>query len=175
MYSGGKTFQQVTQATHRKERGNALFAKGSYREAIEIWGSAIGLVAGAASSRATDLIVVLRTNRAAGYLKIGDPERALGECECALAASPRCVKALFRKAQAHNMLGSHHEALRAAMALKRVDPSNARCVALISIIEDAMDVLDSDAILVQYVSASLPRPDEEAGTKYDEGMGCRVA
>ena len=78
-------------ANELREQGNIAVQRKKFEEASRLYSSAIGLSAGDCR---------LFFNRALCYLKLGQPQKALDDCEKCLALNPNYSKALHRKAWA---------------------------------------------------------------------------
>ena len=78
-------------ANQLREQGNLAVQSQKYKEASELYSSAIGLSAGDYR---------LFSNRALCYLKLAQPQKALDDCEKCLSLKPNYSKALQRKAWA---------------------------------------------------------------------------
>lgn len=102
-------------AVRRREKGNEAFkeqnfpqAATSYTEALALWSE--------------DHITL--TNRAAAFLKMGHPEKALKDSEAAIAAEPKWVKAHFRKGLSLHALGRYADAVQALGIASGIDDKN---------------------------------------------------
>lgn len=93
----------------KREKGNSLYSRGDYSDAIQCYTKALTILDTAGASvddRQEDLQSLLDvkvkcyTNLAAAQLKVGAYDAAEQSCSSALAVQPKNVKALFRKAKA---------------------------------------------------------------------------
>ncbi|XP_068689388.1 uncharacterized protein [Montipora foliosa] len=80
--------QWEKKANQLREEGNYAVGQGKYKEASELYSKAIGLSAG--DHR-------LFSNRSLCYLKLGEPHKALEDCDKCLSLMPNFSKALQRK------------------------------------------------------------------------------
>ncbi|XP_049879215.1 protein unc-45 homolog B [Pectinophora gossypiella] len=102
-----------------KNKGNEAFKAENFEEAISLYSKAISL----SDKDSRDAATYLK-NRAAAYLKIKDYDKAIKDCDDALAIVPEDPKALFRRAQALETLERFEEAYRDAKTIFTVDPTN---------------------------------------------------
>ncbi|XP_035300552.1 tetratricopeptide repeat protein 12 isoform X2 [Cricetulus griseus] len=86
-----------------KEKGNEAYVKGDYETAIFYYSEGLG--------KLKDM-KVLYTNRAQAYIKLGDYEKALVDCEWALKCDERCTKAYFHMGKAHLAMKNYSKNLR---------------------------------------------------------------
>ncbi|KAJ1912656.1 TOM (translocase of outer membrane) complex component [Tieghemiomyces parasiticus] len=93
--------QRREYATGIKSKGNKFFSGRKYEKAIELYTQALRFVKDP----------VFYANRAAGYNELDRPRDTVADCDAALALDPTYVKALVRRATAHEKLGD----LRPAM------------------------------------------------------------
>lgn len=103
-----------------KEEGNIAFKNEKWKEAIELYSKAINLIH---ETNSKNLVVYLK-NRAAAYLKLGNYEGALEDCNEALEIVPTDPKALYRRCQALEALNRFEEAYRDATQIFKDDPNN---------------------------------------------------
>ena len=83
--------EREEEANKLREQGNLAVQRKKFEEASKLYSSAIGLSAGDYR---------LFCNRALCYLKLGQPQKALDDCEKCLSLNPNYSKALQRKAWA---------------------------------------------------------------------------
>lgn len=102
-------------AVKRREKGNESFkdqnypqAATSYTEALALWSE--------------DHITL--TNRAAAFLKMGHPEKALKDADAAIAVEPKFIKAHFRKGLALHAQGLYADAMKALAVASKIDDGN---------------------------------------------------
>jgi len=98
---GGFEPMEVREQKER-ERGNALFKQGKFREAIRAYTTCIGIWNGSVSAF---------SNRSLCHLKLKDWAKAVADASIALKLDPDHVKALQRRAVARNALGQHRAAI----------------------------------------------------------------
>ncbi|XP_055279012.1 tetratricopeptide repeat protein 12 isoform X3 [Moschus berezovskii] len=97
-----------------KEKGNEAFVRGDYETAILCYSEGL--------EKLKDM-KVLYTNRAQAYIKLGDYQKALVDCDWALKCDEKCTKAYFHMGKAHLALKNYSVNRR---SLNKI--SNARCV-----------------------------------------------
>ena len=107
-----------------KERGNACFKKGNYKEAVELYTNALKICA----TEDKDMIVALYKNRAACWLKLKRHEDAISDCKAAIQLAPSDVKALYRLAQALEGKKLYSEAMKHIKHLLSIDPKNREAI-----------------------------------------------
>lgn len=98
-----------------KSEGNALFAKGEYVKAVELFTKCIELFPDR---------VIPYTNRALCYLRLNQCDEVLNDCNQALSLDFHNVKALFRRAQAYKMQRRYDESMIDLETLLKIDASN---------------------------------------------------
>ena len=111
------------EANELRENGNLAVKSKKFKEALDLYSSAIGLSSGDYR---------LFFNRALCHLKLGQPQNALDDCQQCLSLEPCYSKALQRKAWAlHELVKSGSTELkgqaRAALAVAVHFDSNLRC------------------------------------------------
>ncbi|KAK0044889.1 protein unc-45 B [Biomphalaria pfeifferi] len=102
-----------------REKGNELFKRGNYEEALTYYSRALDSGPLKDSEKA-----VIYKNRAACCLKMNKLEQAAGDATQSLDLSPNDPKALFRRCQAYEQLGRAEDAFKDAILLLKVDPQN---------------------------------------------------
>ncbi|XP_024890662.1 protein unc-45 homolog B-like, partial [Temnothorax curvispinosus] len=100
-----------------KEKGNKEFNKGDWSEALSNYTNALKLPKGGNAEKE-----MFYRNRAAAYLKLGDYEKAIKDCNTSLKIC--CNKALYRRCQALQALKRFEEAYRDAEIIMSSDPNN---------------------------------------------------
>ena len=100
----------------KKGEGNAAFQAGDFKQAAVYYTEAI---------LAFDKDHAVFSNRAACFLKLGQADKALADCDRCLALSPRFVKALFRRGIALMGLNRFEDAAAAFSATLDADPKYA--------------------------------------------------
>nr|XP_044608826.1 tetratricopeptide repeat protein 12 isoform X1 [Equus asinus] len=81
-----------------KEKGNEAFVRGDYETAILLYSEGL--------EKLKDM-KVLYTNRAQAYIKLGDYQKALVDCDWALKCDEKCTKAYFHMGKAHLALKNY--------------------------------------------------------------------
>jgi len=102
-------------AVKRREKGNEAFKEQNYPQAATSYTEALALWS-------QDHITL--TNRAAAFLKMGHPEKALKDAEAAIAVEAKWVKAHFRKGLALHALGRYADAVAALGVASKIDDKN---------------------------------------------------
>ncbi|XP_036114086.1 tetratricopeptide repeat protein 12 [Molossus molossus] len=81
-----------------KEKGNEAFARGAYETAVLCYSEGL--------EKLKDM-KVLYTNRAQAYMKLGDYQKALVDCDWALKCDEKCTKAYLHMGKAHLALKNY--------------------------------------------------------------------
>eukprot|EP00756_Hemistasia_phaeocysticola_P017101 Hpha_TRINITY_DN15519_c0_g3::TRINITY_DN15519_c0_g3_i1::g.105013::m.105013 len=122
---------ELVRAVRRKEEGNRLFRERKYEEALRRYCDAI-----MTSPAGDDNRPAYHCNRALCYLHLASApgvsprakdwyvNQTIHDCTCVLTAHPRNVKALYRRAQAHEISGRCGGALSDLAELLSESPSN---------------------------------------------------
>ncbi|GMI22362.1 hypothetical protein TeGR_g7452 [Tetraparma gracilis] len=114
--------QKAAEAEQHKLEGNDAFGGGEYAQAVLFYSMALDKVS--ASDPPPPLRHVCLSNRAACFLKLGHPEKALKDAgECA-GLEPGYAKGWFRKGLALHAMGRYEEALPALAAAQKIEPGN---------------------------------------------------
>ncbi|XP_066315585.1 uncharacterized protein [Miscanthus floridulus] len=111
-----------SQANDAKAEGNKLFGAGQYEEALSQYEMALQIAAELESSE--DIRAACHSNRAVCFLKLGKHDETIKECTKALELNPTYLKALLRRAEAHEKLEHYDEAIADMKKVIEVDPSN---------------------------------------------------
>ncbi|XP_075402730.1 tetratricopeptide repeat protein 12 [Tenrec ecaudatus] len=96
-----------------KEKGNEAFAKGDYETAVLHYSEGL--------KKLKDM-KVLYTNRAQAYIKLGDYQKALVDCDWALKCDEKCAKAYFHMGKAHLALKNFSESRECYQKILEIDP-----------------------------------------------------
>ncbi|XP_013201641.1 tetratricopeptide repeat protein 12 [Microtus ochrogaster] len=96
-----------------KERGNEAFVKGDYEAAILCYTEGLG--------KLKDM-KVLYTNRAQAYIKLGDYEKALMDCDWALKCDEKCTKAYFHMGKAHLAMKNYNKSRECYQKIGEINP-----------------------------------------------------
>jgi len=110
------------QANDAKAEGNKLFGAGRYEEALSQYEIALQIAAELESSE--DIRSACHSNRAVCFLKLGKHDETIKECTKALELNPSYMKALLRRAEAHEKLEHYDEAIADMKKVIELDPSN---------------------------------------------------
>ncbi|PWZ12127.1 Tetratricopeptide repeat protein 1 [Zea mays] len=111
-----------SQANDAKAEGNKLFGSGQYEEALSKYEMALQIAAELESSE--DIRAACHSNRAVCFLKLGKHDETVKECTKALELNPSYLKALLRRAEAHEKLEHYDEAIADMKKVIEMDPSN---------------------------------------------------
>ncbi|XP_069060849.1 mitochondrial import receptor subunit TOM70 isoform X2 [Pleurodeles waltl] len=103
----------LDRAQAAKNKGNKYFKAGKYEQAIQCYTEAIGLCP---SEKKVDLSTFYQ-NRAAAYEQLQKWEDVIQDCTKAVELNPRYVKALFRRAKAHEKLDNKKQCLEDVTAV----------------------------------------------------------
>jgi tetratricopeptide (TPR) repeat protein len=103
-----------------KLAGTAHLKEGRLKEARDSYSKALALD----KDRKHVEAHIILANRALTQLKLSDPAECKADCTAALALNPRYGKALFRRAQAAEQLGSLADAFQDVRELMRLEPAN---------------------------------------------------
>ena len=112
--------RDAEEAIQRKTKGNELFAKGKFLEAFDEYTEALEyapLDIAFEKNRA-----VFYSNRAACCIELGRNEEAILDCNRALELDSRYLKAILRRARAHENLDQLDECLADMDAALAIDP-----------------------------------------------------
>ncbi|CAO2635152.1 Tetratricopeptide repeat protein 12 [Lemmus lemmus] len=96
-----------------KEKGNDAFVKGDYETAILYYSEGLG--------KLKDM-KVLYTNRAQAYIKLGDYEKALMDCDWALKCDEKCTKAYFHMGKAHMAMKNYSKSRECYQKIGEINP-----------------------------------------------------
>uniref|UniRef100_A0A0A9CZE8 Uncharacterized protein n=1 Tax=Arundo donax TaxID=35708 RepID=A0A0A9CZE8_ARUDO len=111
-----------SQAGDAKAEGNKLFGAGQYEEALSQYETALQIAAELES--AEDICSACHSNRAVCFLKLGRYDDTIKECTKALELNPSYLKALLRRAEAHEKLEHYDGAISDMKKVIELDPSN---------------------------------------------------
>ncbi|KAG6467032.1 tetratricopeptide repeat protein 1-like [Zingiber officinale] len=114
--------KSLNQANDAKEEGNKLFRSGQYEDALLQYEIALQIASELPSS--VDVCSMSHGNRAACFLKLNQYTDAVTECTKALELNPSYIKALVRRAEAHEKLENYEEAIADLKKVIELDPSN---------------------------------------------------
>ncbi|KAM7472880.1 hypothetical protein LguiA_011063 [Lonicera macranthoides] len=113
----------LTQANDAKLEGNKLFGDGRYEEALLRYDVALQLTPPEMPSSA-ELQSICHSNRATCFFKLVKYEDAIKECTKALELNPAYMKALLRRAEAHEKLEHYEETIADMKKILELDPSH---------------------------------------------------
>ncbi|KAG9442954.1 hypothetical protein H6P81_018808 [Aristolochia fimbriata] len=112
----------VDQANDAKMEGNRLFGAGQYEDALLQYTQALQVVP--EMPLTTEIRSICHANSAICYLKLGRYEDTVKEATEALKLNPAYLKALLRRAEAHERLEHFEEAIADMKSVLELDPSH---------------------------------------------------
>ncbi|KAL3629752.1 hypothetical protein CASFOL_026974 [Castilleja foliolosa] len=112
----------LAQANDAKLEGNSLFKAGQFEEALSKYEIAIQVAPDDPSSN--EIRSICHGNRAACFSKLGKHEETIKECTKALELNSSYMKALLRRAEAHENLEQYEESISDMTKILELDPSN---------------------------------------------------
>ncbi|KAK7261935.1 hypothetical protein RIF29_28259 [Crotalaria pallida] len=112
----------LVQANEAKVEGNKLFVDGKFEEALFQYELALQVASDIPSS--VEIRSVCHANRAVCFMKLGKYENTIKECTKALELNPVYLKALVRRAEAHEKLEHFEEAIADMKKTLDIDPSH---------------------------------------------------
>nr|XP_036848724.1 tetratricopeptide repeat protein 12 isoform X1 [Manis javanica]XP_036848725.1 tetratricopeptide repeat protein 12 isoform X1 [Manis javanica] len=148
-----------------KDKGNEAFAKGDYESAVLRYSEGL--------EKLKD-VRVLYTNRAQAYIKLGDYQKALVDCDWALKCDEKCTKAYFHMGKAHLALKNYSGARACYQRISEINPQlQTQVEGYLNHVDlrekadlqekEALEVLDSGkgtAVTTTSLLASLSKPDQ---------------
>ncbi|KAF5921170.1 hypothetical protein HPG69_018570 [Diceros bicornis minor] len=96
-----------------KEKGNEAFVRGDYETAVLCYSEGL--------EKLKDM-KVLYTNRAQAYIKLGDYQKALVDCDWALKCDEKCTKAYFHMGKAHLALKNYGVSRECYQKILEINP-----------------------------------------------------
>ncbi|XP_071077590.1 tetratricopeptide repeat protein 12 isoform X4 [Desmodus rotundus] len=96
-----------------KEKGNEAFVRGNYETAILCYSEGL--------EKLKDM-KVLYTNRAQAYIKLGDYQKAVVDCDWALKCDEKCTKAYFHMGKAHLALKNYSVSRECFQKILEINP-----------------------------------------------------
>ncbi|XP_068652816.1 uncharacterized protein [Aristolochia californica] len=112
----------LDQANDAKVEGNRLFGAGQYEDALYQYTRALQLAPEMPST--TEIRSICNANSAICYLKLGRYDDTIKEATKALKLNPSYLKALLRRAEAHERLEHFEEAIADMKSILELDPSH---------------------------------------------------
>lgn len=112
----------LAEMNEAKVEGNKLFGDGLYEEALLKYDYAIQLAPEMPSL--AEIRSICHNNRATCFFKLEKYEESITECKKALELNPSYMKALLRKAEAHEKLENFEDAITELKKVVELDPSN---------------------------------------------------
>lgn len=108
---------KLKEAERKRTAGNDCFKRSEYSQAAVHYTLALDVLNGQPRS-------IVLANRAACFLKLGEPEKALSDAEEAILLDPHYCKAHFRKGLAFHAQQRYKEALHALAKARDLEPKN---------------------------------------------------
>lgn len=112
----------LDQANDARAEGNRCFGAGQYEDALAQYAIALQIAPEMPSS--SEIRSICHANSAACLLKLEKYDDAIKECTKALELNPTYMKALIRKAEAHEKLENFEEAIADLKKILELDSSN---------------------------------------------------
>nr|CAD1837610.1 unnamed protein product [Ananas comosus var. bracteatus] len=112
----------LNQANDAKAEGNKLFCAGKYDDALSQYEIALQIASEVQSSE--EISSMCHANRAICFSKLGKYDETIKECTKALELNPPYLKALLRRAEAHEKLEHYEEAIADMKKVIELEPSN---------------------------------------------------
>ncbi|XP_059563894.1 tetratricopeptide repeat protein 12 [Myotis daubentonii] len=148
-----------------KGKGNEAFVRGDYETAILCYSEGL--------EKLKDM-KVLYTNRAQAYIKLGDYQKALVDCDWALKCDEKCTKAYFHMGKAHLALKNYSVSRECFQKILEINPQ------LQTQVKDYLDQVDlrekadlqekeaqqlldsgkSTAVTTRHLLGTLSKPDQ---------------
>lgn len=110
----------LTGPEKKKEEGNALFKKGMFEQALEVYTAALKLC----KDEKDEMALAIRNNRAGCYSQLSDFHSVVKETSFVLEHQPDNAKALMRRMQALEPLEKYKQAVEDARHVLRLLPGN---------------------------------------------------
>eukprot|EP00731_Ephydatia_muelleri_P018189 Em0011g229a len=110
--------ENQVKAEELKEQGNVHLKEGRYQEAVDCYSKAIDLVLNSAHS------ATYYCNRAAAYIKLQEHQKALQDCDIAIAKNPNYARAYARKGSVCNLLSKWAESKGCFTKALELEPQN---------------------------------------------------
>lgn len=107
-------------AEKKKEEGNALFKKGMFEQALEVYSAALKLC----KDQTEEMALAIRNNRAGCYSQLSNFHAVVEETNFVIEQQPDNAKALMRRMQALEPLEKYEAALTDARHVLRLLPGN---------------------------------------------------
>jgi tetratricopeptide (TPR) repeat protein len=115
-----KRIAALSGAERQKEEGNALFKKGSFEQALEVYQKALK----ACADPKGEMAIAIRNNMAGCYQQLSDFQSVVAQTNFVLEHQPDNVKALLRRMLALEPLEKYEQALADARLVLRHAPGN---------------------------------------------------
>lgn len=116
--------QRIEIGDKKRERGNELFKREDYSEAVYSYSRALKYLEPSMSEEVMQLKVKCWNNIGASHLKLGEYVAAKNACDSVLQVEPDNVKALFRKGKVLIAKGEFEEALGLLRRANSLDPES---------------------------------------------------
>jgi tetratricopeptide (TPR) repeat protein len=140
----------TTPAMGIKVEGNALFKAGSYQEAAECYSRAMDACVAEVMSGSVvttdEQKASIFANRAACWLKLGDHEKTISDCDAAIELKPFYVSAMLRRATALEATGENARACEDLRLALTIEPANARATKALERMQGPEGVVDAPKV-----------------------------
>lgn len=143
--------EKLELALQKKEEAGELFKKKRFEMALRKYNKVTEICNNTDSmskdckKEAEGLKHVIDMNKAAVYLQLGEPTRALAVCNTILKVDRNNTKVLLRRAKAHFSRHEHAEALKDLDRVLELAPDNTEAAALIPQVKRAQKVVDKES------------------------------
>ncbi|XP_050212956.1 uncharacterized protein LOC126664554 isoform X2 [Mercurialis annua] len=119
-----KQREALEKANEAKLEGNKLFSEGKFEEALFSYELALEVAPENEIPSSAELRSNCHLNRGVCFFKLGKYEDTIKECTKALELNSSYIKALVRRADAHEKLEHFEEAIADMKKILELDPSN---------------------------------------------------
>lgn len=118
------TLDAQRQAELSKEKGNESFGNREYAQAGIFYTMAMETAPALPDGSANPLKAICLSNRAATFLKLGQPEKALEDAKACVELNPRNCKGWFRYGLSLHAMERYREALSILAKARDIEPKN---------------------------------------------------
>ncbi|MES1912957.1 MAG: hypothetical protein MHM6MM_005198 [Cercozoa sp. M6MM] len=125
----------LEQVLAAKQQGNSFYAKKAFQKAVEQYTEAEKVAGGSEDTSVKAELAKVLNNRAACFLALGRPVRAIADCSNAIELTPDYAKAFFRRAQAYEDCCKFSAAAEDLRKLLELDPTNERGKSMLRLVE----------------------------------------
>lgn len=156
-------------ALELKAAGNDQFKRGEYAAAAASYTAALAALGNGGGPDGASHRRALLSNRAACYLALDRPGDAVSDCDAVLEGDGGHLKALWRRAQAHEQLGGEHldDAMKDYTRLLHMDASNKKATEGARRVREQLQVQQSAKLQGTTVPGLLARISDRKGADVD--------